>query len=116
MPNIKFSNMDTLSVRKLSAAIGGELAKAIGCPAGVIAFIACAPEGSAYCCGEAADDTVFVNIEWFDRGQEVKDAVAKIITDAVLNGEKWGIFGFNTVNVAYIDSRKSDYYINGEHF
>lgn len=53
----------------------------------------------------------FIEILWFDRGQETKDKVAKFITDSV---EKEG--NFHAITVIFTDLKGENYYENGEHF
>lgn len=107
MPNIKISGLETAKVRELSKKLTADLAKAIDCPADWLTF---SVGGDVFCCGEPATDTVFVHVEWFDRGGTTKDVVAKLINAAILGGE------ISTVDIIFVDLKKSDYFENGEHF
>ncbi|NMU33992.1 DUF1904 family protein, partial [Vibrio parahaemolyticus] len=62
--------------------------------------------------GEVSAAYPFVEVLWFDRGQEVQDEVAKLITQQVR-----GIAGAD-IDVAVIFSALSPkaYYDNGEHY
>ncbi|WP_297421150.1 DUF1904 family protein [Clostridium sp.] len=51
-----------------------------------------------------------VDVSWFDRGQEVQDTEAKIITKYVNSIE------YKSVNVIFHHLEKSRYYEDGEHF
>lgn len=53
----------------------------------------------------------FVEIGWFDRGLEVQDTVAKIITDTLKDQ-----LGVNEVDLAFKVFEKRSYYENGNHF
>ena len=52
----------------------------------------------------------FVEVYWFDRGQEQSDAVAKAIT------EEFQAIGIENVDVAFLLYKKELYYENGVHF
>ncbi len=117
MPIIKVSGLDIPRVKTLSAEITDDLAKAIDCPTDWITFtVGALGDGNIFCMGELVKDTVYVHVEWFDRGAETKTAVAKIITDAVLQTKRIKSTKIETVDVIFVNLEKSDYYENGEHF
>jgi len=62
--------------------------------------------------GEVSSAYPFVEVLWFDRGQEVKDTVASIITQQVCD-----VIG-EDIDVAVIFNalKPEDYYDNGEHY
>ncbi|MCV6004836.1 DUF1904 domain-containing protein, partial [Escherichia coli] len=62
--------------------------------------------------GEVSPAYPFVEVLWFDRGQETQDKVAKVITQQVR-----GVVG-EDIDVAVIFSALSPnaYYDNGEHY
>ena len=58
--------------------------------------------------GKIADVYPFVEVAWFDRGQEVQDTVAKIITDSIRNNLEiesmdlaFTVFGFTSAKIGY---------------
>ncbi|HBG1558843.1 DUF1904 family protein [Clostridioides difficile] len=53
----------------------------------------------------------FVEVAWFDRGQEVQDIVARIITDSIRNN-----LDVESMDLAFTVFEKEKYYENGEHF
>ncbi len=116
MPNIKFSGVDAPTVQTLSHELSKSLSKTIGCPEDWITFIAGESAGKIFCNGEVLTDTIFAYVSWFDRGQEVKNQVAKVITKSILTSDKAELATIETVNVVFIDMKKSDYFENGEHF
>ncbi len=117
MPNIRFSGIDIPRVKKLSEILSESLAKAIDCPIDWITFsIGAMGDGNLFCNGKLLGDTVFVHVEWFNRGLDVKDAVAKIITDSVLDTKRFKFAEIKTVNIIFVDIEKSNYYENGVHY
>lgn len=61
--------------------------------------------------GEIVPGYIFVDVAWFDRGQEVKDQVAKLITDFCQR-----LKNNNDTTVIFYNLSGNDYYDNGEHF
>ncbi|WP_410506419.1 DUF1904 family protein [Haloimpatiens sp. FM7315] len=55
-------------------------------------------------------DYPFVEVHWFDRGQEIKDKVAKCITKYVRK------MGHENVDVIFIAISGNDYFENGKNF
>ncbi len=117
MPHIRINGLDIPKVKQLSKDLSENLAEVVECPIDWISFsVGAAGEGSVFCNGELAKDTVFAYVEWFDRGLDAKNAVAKIITDSILGSGKAEFSEVETVDVIFIDLDKSNYYENGEHF
>ncbi|MBM7616342.1 DUF1904 domain-containing protein [Alkaliphilus hydrothermalis] len=52
----------------------------------------------------------FVEVAWFDRGQEIQDQVAKAITKYM------NMLGVASLDIAFTHFEKKNYYENGEHF
>ncbi|MBI0580640.1 DUF1904 family protein [Neobacillus cucumis] len=52
----------------------------------------------------------FIEVKWFERGQEIRDEFANIITKQVQSLE------IPEVEVAFSTFRESDYYLNGKSF
>ncbi len=114
MPHIKISGLAEPTVKALSAELTKSLSSAIDCPTDWLTFSADAT--NIYCNGNNVTDTVFVHVEWFDRGDNVKSTVAKIITGEILSPNKLNIANVETVDVIFINHEKTSYYENGEHF
>ncbi len=106
MPRIIFDNLDNKTVKMLSTNLTSSLSKAIDCPEDWFTFVA--QNNGMFCGGEEIDDTVFVSVEWFDRGEKVKNTVAGIITDVVSD-----IKTVETVTIVFKKLEKPDYYENG---
>lgn len=58
---------------------------------------------------EATIDPI-VEISWFDRGQSVRDSIAKLITAHIQD------LGYSDVSIWFTALEKSAYYDNGEHY
>ncbi|MGL4989129.1 MAG: DUF1904 domain-containing protein [Cetobacterium sp.] len=61
--------------------------------------------------GEIVPGYIFIDIAWFDRGQEVKDLVANFITDFCKR-----LTNNNDTTVIFHPLEGSNYYDNGTHF
>lgn len=115
MPNIKTTGFMTAEVQMLSKMATEELAKAIDCPADWITFIAETTDRDViFCNGDVVRDTIFMQVEWFDRGQEVKTLVAKILSDCTVKLRE--DVQTDYVDILFIDMEKMNYYENGSHF
>lgn len=115
MPNIKTIGFTSSEVQELSKQATPELAKIIGCPADWITFIAeTAEKDVIFCNGEVVQDTIFMQVEWFDRGQETKTALAKILSD--LTVKLRNDVQIEYVDILFVDMEKTNYYENGAHF
>lgn len=53
----------------------------------------------------------FIEVLWFDRGQKIKDSVAKFITASLEKEDD-----FPAITVIFTDLLGENYYENGEHF
>ncbi|TGV30850.1 DUF1904 family protein [Mesorhizobium sp. M00.F.Ca.ET.186.01.1.1] len=60
--------------------------------------------------GKAVESFPFIEIGWFERGQETRDQFARIVTRHVLS------LGIPEVEMAFVPYQKESYYANGEHF
>lgn len=116
MPNIKIIGLENTKVSKLSGCLSQTLAKIVDCPSDWFTFFCSSADSDImFCEGEKLTDSVFIYVQWFDRGQAVKDLVAKAITEAIFstNDETAKI---ENVSIIFLDTLKSDYYENGTHY
>lgn len=115
MPNFRFSGIDIPRIKELSKELTESLSKALDCPTDWITFsVGSFGDGNIFCNGEILKNEVFVHVEWFDRGEIVKDSVAKIITDGVLSTKEFKFAEIKNVTVIFRNIPKEDYYENGE--
>lgn len=108
MPMLKFKAIEIESVCKISKKLVDELQELIQCPRD---YFSLTVDRAIYVKdGEIAKGDSVVEVSWFDRGQDIQDKAAKIITKYV-NSVK-----YPNVDVIFFALDKSKYYENGEHF
>ena len=109
MPQIKIRGINENDICKISEKMINDLVEAVKCPRDYfeIEFI----KSVAIRDGKIADVYHFVEVAWFDRGQEVQDIVARIITDSIRNN-----LDVESMDLAFTVFEKEKYYENGEHF
>ncbi|WP_411167762.1 DUF1904 domain-containing protein [Clostridium sp. MB05] len=108
MPMLKFKGIETENVCSISKKLIDELQELIQCPRD---YFSLAVDKSVYIKdGEIVKGEPVVEVSWFDRGQEVQDKAAKIITKYV------HLLEYINVDVIFFTLDESKYYENGEHF
>ncbi|EGA68155.1 hypothetical protein VISI1226_15481 [Vibrio sinaloensis DSM 21326] len=110
MPHLRFRAVEPQTVQTLSKSLIDELQPHMDCPREDFTFEYIYT--TFYHEGEVSQAYPFVEVLWFDRGQETQDAVAGIITRQVR-----GMIG-EDVDVAVIFNalEAKGYYDNGEHY
>lgn len=110
MPHLRFRAVEPQTVQTLSKSLIDSLQPLMDCPREDFTFEYIYT--TFYHEGEVSSAYPFVEVLWFDRGQEIQDAVATTITAQVR-----GIIG-EDVDVAVIFSalNAKGYYDNGEHY
>ena len=108
MPMIRFKAIEAEKVCEISKDLIDELQELIQCPRD---YFSLAVDRSLYIRdGEFVKGEPVVEVAWFDRGQDVQDKAAKIITKYV-NSK-----GYKSVDVIFTTLNENKYYENGEHF
>lgn len=108
MPQIKIRGIKPEKICTISTPMIDQLEKIIGCPKEYFT-IECI-SSTFIKDGKLDDGYPFVEVVWFDRGQDVQDNVAKIITNFVHNS------GYQNVDIFFTVLQENLYYENGEHF
>ena len=108
MPALKFKAIDSKAVCNISKPLVDELQGTIQCPRDY--FTIEIVQSTYIFDGELVEGPPIVEVYWFDRGQEVQDRVAKIITKYVNS------IGYKNLDVIFNKLEESNYYENGEHF
>ena len=110
MPHLRFRAVEPQTVQALSKPLTDELQPLMGCPREDFTFEYIYT--TFFSEGEVNSAYPFVEVLWFDRGQDTQDQVAQAITEQVR-----GIVGENA-DVAVIFSALSPkgYYDSGEHY
>lgn len=117
MPNIKICHLESKIVKRLSLNHTQALANIIDCPLDWLTFCAHTVENNTlFCDGKPVHDTVFAYVEWFDRGNEIKQKIATYLTEAILALNDTEKNKIAYVNVIFVDLKKSNFFENGTSF
>ena len=108
MPQIKMRGIETETACKLSKQLIDELAVLTQSPRDY--FTLEVIHSTFVMDGDVVPGYPFVEIAWFDRGQEIQDQVAKTIS-GLLNQA-----GHPSVDIMFTVLEKLRYYENGEHY
>lgn len=108
MPILTFKNIERQSVLDMSTALVNELEALIQVPRDY--FTVEHVDSMFIKDGKEADQYPLVFVSLFDRGAEVEDKTAKIITRHVQQS------GYKDVDVIFTILERHRYYENGEHF
>lgn len=108
MPQIKLRGIELDIVRKLSKQLIDELSVLTQSPRDY--FTLEVIHTTFVMDGEIVPGYPFVEIAWFDRGQEIQDQAAKAVS-CLLNQT-----GYPSVDIMFTVLEKPRYYENGEHY
>ncbi|MEK0317151.1 DUF1904 family protein [Cohnella sp. 56] len=108
MPHLYFRGLSVELVQDIGAAVEEELSAIIGC--GRSDLMLEVLHTTCVAGGQVAASYPFVEIAWFERGREVRDAVAGCL-DKLIRGQ-----GVPEVEIAFRAYRPCDYYAGGEPF
>ncbi|RKD22374.1 protein of unknown function [Caminicella sporogenes DSM 14501] len=108
MPQLKIRGIEAEKIKRISKELIDELTEVVGCPRDYFT-IECFNTTSIFD-GEIVQTYPFIEVAWFDRGQEVQDKVAKIITKYIHS------LNIESLDIAFTVFNKNSYYENGEHF
>lgn len=107
MPHIMIKGMKLADVKKISKGMIDELEVIIGCPREY--FTLEALDTNFVIDGETVAKDPFIQINWFDRGQEVQDKTAVAITEHI------SAVGYKNVEMFFMMLERNNYYENGMH-
>lgn len=108
MPALRLKSIQGKKACTISKELIDELQELIQCPR---EYFSIEVDPSLFIIdGEFVEGSPVVEVFWFDRGQEIQDKAAKIITKSVNS------IGYISVDVIFHYLDKSRYYENGEHF
>lgn len=108
MPSLKLKSIETKKACSISTALIDELQELLQCPRDY--FNIEVVQSIFIKDGEFTEGYPMVEVSWFDRGQEIQDKAAKIITKYINS------IGYENVDVIFHTLEESRYYENGEHF
>lgn len=108
MPMFKFKAIKPEKICTMSKELIDDLEELLQCPRSY--FTLEAVQSVFIKDGEFVEGSPVVEISWFDRGQEIQDKAAMIVTKHVNS------VGYKEVDVIFMTLDKAKYYENGEHF
>ncbi|MGH4123360.1 MAG: DUF1904 domain-containing protein [Clostridium sp.] len=108
MPQLKLQGVEVNDICKISVDMLQEMQELLECPKNYFTFECIS--STFIMEGEIIKTYPMVEVAWFDRGQEVQDAMAKIITKYIHSA------GYKDVDVIFTILEEKRYYENGEHF
>jgi hypothetical protein len=108
MPALRLRAIDLNKALTISKLMIDDLQELIQCPREY--FTIEVVQSSFIMDEKVVDGLPMVEVLWFDRGQEVQDKAALIITKHI------NTLGYKNLDVVFQDLEKSRYYENGEHF
>ncbi|MFC5406993.1 DUF1904 family protein [Cohnella soli] len=106
MPHLLIRGVSHEGIRSVSRALVAELANICECPEDY--FVLEALHTTAFFGGEAVDSYPFVEVNWFDRGLAVRDAVASCIDRHIRS------VGVTEAEIAFKVYEEDAYYANGK--
>ncbi|WP_087019494.1 DUF1904 domain-containing protein [Thaumasiovibrio subtropicus] len=109
MPHLRIRAVESNIVQQLSTAFVDQLQPLMDCPREDFTIELVATQFFAE--GEKTQAYPFVEVLWFDRGQETQDQVAKIITDLIKSQ-----YACDDLAVIFTALTPATYYDNGEHY
>ncbi|MEK3884482.1 DUF1904 family protein [Paenibacillus sp. PL2-23] len=107
MPHLLFRGLEADQLRTAAAPLAEELAAICGC--GTDNFtMSCVHTSDVFGAGPQDPVFAFVEIGWFERGQDIRNQCAEAVTKTVLG------LGVQEVEVVFQAYREDSYYINGK--
>lgn len=108
MPALKLKSIDENKALSISKRLIDELQELIQCPREYFSIELV--ESKFIMDNKFVKGPKMVDVFWFDRGQEVRDKAANIITKC------FNSIGYKSVDVIFHSLEQDKYYENGEHF
>ena len=114
MPHIRISGMERQQVMHMSETLVDQLAEVVGCPRDHFT-IELLPTEFIFDDKMDANRYPFIDVQWFERGQQIQDKVAEIITKTVRNQLKAEEKELD-ICIRFFPLDPFKYYENGRHF
>lgn len=108
MPQLTFRGVEDSVVQKSSDILVPKLSELLKCPEDYFTFDNL--NIISYFKGERVPTYPFITIGWFERGTDVRDAFAKIVTKTLLE------LGVPEVEIAFTVYHEDSYYSNGDSY
>lgn len=108
MPQLLIKGISVEQVKTISKSLVQELAELCAC--GTDNFTLEVMNSTFVFDGEEVPGYPFIEVKWFERGLEIQDEFANLITKHVHS------LGIPEVEVAFTTFKESNYYLNGKSF
>ena len=108
MPHLKLTGIKKETAISISTGLINDLEALLACPRDY--FTIELDENIYIFDGEITPAPCKITVEWFDRGQEIQDQAAAIITSALRKA------GYDALDIYFTHFLESHYYENGKHF
>lgn len=108
MPQLKFRGVEGKEICSVSKELIDELQELLQCPRDY--FVLECSNSTFISEGNFINIYPIIDVAWFDRGQELQDKVAEIITKHVES------LGYKDIDVVFSILDEKKYYENGKHF
>lgn len=108
MPQLKIKGVEGKEICLISKELIDELQELLECPRNY--FVIECINSSFVMDGDFVMAYPIIEVAWFDRGQELQDKAAKIITKHIIG------LGYKDVDIIFTVLQEKSYYENGEHF
>ncbi len=108
MPALKLNAIDAKRALTISKGLIDELQELLQCPRDYFSIEV--PQSKYIIDGKFVGGPHMVEVYWFDRGQEVQNKAAAIIT------KHMSTIGYKNLDIIFYMLEKNKYYENGEHF
>lgn len=105
MPLLVIRGIDPAKIRQISGPLVEELAEI--CECGSDNFTIECLHTTAVFEGRIVSSYPFIEVAWFERGQEVRDRFAKAVADHIMS------LGIEELETAFVTYREDSYYLNG---
>ncbi|MEH7355759.1 DUF1904 family protein [Neobacillus drentensis] len=107
MPHIVFRGISIEQLKSISKPLVADLANVCDC--GTDNFTLELPNSTFVCNGEETPAFPLIEVKWFERGQEIRDQFARILTKYLIE------FKLPEIEVVFTVFSETAYYINGKH-
>jgi len=108
VPQLNVKGISAEAMRTISTALIDDLASI--CECGTDNFTIDCLQVTSVFGGETVPTFPFIEVAWFERGQDTRDRVAAAITKHIRS------LGVAEIEIAFVVYREDSYYANGKHF
>lgn len=109
MPHLRIRGLSEKSVQQLSLELPPVLSKLLQTPEDH--FTVERVSTQFFCQGKASEGAPMIEVFWFDRGQDMKDQCAQVLTEKLQSVSK-----SDSLVVIFFAIPKNSYFENGRHF